>query len=347
MIGNDCTLDNGLYISIDWIAFTVKKIMALDTLVELFGLDMTDFQTGLNGTWGYKSRIRHFQYPISILYDGADGMGIHVEVTGSAVGYFLESYRTHRTDCPTPFGDYAYPVESFSNTVLSDMLQDIFDIGSITRLDIAIDDLGCNYYSMDELTNIFDNGLYVSRFKKWRLNLEKGKFAKSGHSIYFGSRTSEIMFRIYDKQLERNAKKDNQPVTTPWIRWEMELHKNRAIAVALFLISGDDISSVAIGVLSNYLRLIEHDNTRDTRCSNSSKWDAFICGIQRIRLCQPIPEKTLEEKKEWIVSQVAPTLSAIYKIDGSLDFFYDVIEKGSLRYSKELIHILQKEGGML
>jgi len=343
MTGNGYSLENGLYVSIDWLSFTIKEDMTKESIVASFGLDMADFQSGLNGRYGYKSMIRHTLYPVSILYDGNENMGINVEVTGSAVGYFIESYRNKHTDCPTPFGDYAYSMDSFANTVLSDLLQDILNMGSITRLDIAIDDLGCNYYSLDELTDIFNHGLYTSKFKKWKLNLEKGKSGTTGHSIYLGSRTSEIMFRIYDKRLEQNSKKGAGTVSEPWVRWEMELHKSRANAVAMFLISGNDLASVSIGVLNNYLRLIDRDNVRDYRCSNSEKWDSFISGIQKVKLCQPIPEKTLEEKKEWVTNQVAPTLAAIYRIDGSLDFFYDVIEKGSLRYSKELLHIMQRE----
>lgn len=200
-------------------------------------------------------------------------MGIHVDVTGSAVGYFIESYRNKRTNYPTPFGNTAY-------------------------------------------------------------------------SIYLGSRTSQIIFRIYDKQLEQNHKKNAAPITEPWVRWEIELHKDRAIAVAMLLISCNDLSSVALGILASYLRLIEKDNVRDSRCSNTEKWNSFICDIKKIRLYQPIPEKTLAEKKAWIISQAAPTLSAIYVMEGDLSFFYDVIEKGSLRYSRELIRIIQKEWGI-
>lgn len=43
------------------------------------------------------------------------------------------------------------------------------------------------------------------------------------------------------------------------------------------------------------------------------------------------------------MNQVAPTLSVIYKIDGDLSFFYELIEKGGSRLSKELMHIIQKE----
>lgn len=343
MFIGDCEkLANGLYLSIDWLSFTVKDDMSYLDVVSYFGLRMEDFQTGLNGRYGYKSRIQHSIYPIHVLYDGMDGMGVHVDISGSAVGYFLNSYKEKKTCDMTPFGELSYSVESFDSTVLADLLKDIMDKGQLTRLDLAVDDFGCHYYSLDELTDIFNSGLYVSKFQKWKLNMEKSKGRTTGHTIYLGSRTSEIMLRVYDKKLEQNSKKDCEKVENPWVRWEIELHKNRACAVALCLISGNNLSNVVIGVLANYLRLIDRDNERDCRCSTSEKWNDFICGISKLSLYQAIPEKTLEEKKEWLVKQVAPTISAIYRIDGDLSFIYELIENGSSRISAELRHLIKK-----
>lgn len=173
------------------------------------------------------------------------------------------------------------------------------------------------------------------------MNIEKCNGETTGHTIYLGSRTSEIMFRIYDKKLEQNSKSDCDTIDNPWVRWEIELHKDRACAVALYLISGNNLSNAVIGILANYLRLIERDNERNSRCSTSDKWNDFICGISKLSLYQRSPEKTLEEKKEWLIKQVAPTISAIYRIDGDLSFIYDLIENGSSRISAELRHLIQ------
>lgn len=343
MFIGDCeTLANGLYLSVDWLSFTVKDGMSYLDVVSYFGLHMEDFQIGLNGRYGYKSRIQHSIYPIHVLYDGNDDMGVHVDVSGSAVGYFLNAYKEKKTCDMTPFGELSYSVESFDSTVLSDLLKDIMDKGQLTRLDLAVDDFCCNYYSMEELTNIFNDRLYVSKFKKWKLDLEKGKSGTTGHTIYLGKRVSEIMFRIYDKTLEQNSKKGNEVNDNPWVRWEIELHKERACAVALYLISGNTLSSATIGILANYLRLIDRDNERDSRCSTSEKWNSFISSISKLSLYQTSPEKTLEEKKEWLMKQVAPTISAIYRIDGDLSFIYDLIDNGSPRISAELRHLIQR-----
>lgn len=340
-IGNVNQMENGLYVSVDWITFTVLKNMSYQDVIAYFGLNLEQFQTGLNGAYGYKSRVRHSIYPISVMYDGKEGMGICVTVSGSAVGYFLRSYLNYHTNCKTPFNDFAYDTDSFDATIFSDVLRDILEIGQLTRLDLAIDDLGCNYYTLPELADIFYSGSYVSRFRNFKTEYSGGKCGCTGHTIYLGSRKSELMFRIYDKQLEQRGK--GKEVNSPWVRWEIELHKDRACAAALMLSAGKSLSDVAIGIFSNYLRLINKDNVRDSRCSTSEKWLAFIDGISKLTLCQPIPEKTLEDKKEWLRRQVAPTASAIYQIDGDLSFFYELISSGSSRISSELYHIITNE----
>ena len=128
-----------------------------------------------------------------------------------------------------------------------------------------------------------------------------------------------------------------------WTRWEIELKKARADYVALLLIGGAELSKVAMGIIGNYLRLIVRDNANDSRCSTDEKWESFLFGISKVKISQPIPEKTLDKKREWLKKQVAQTISAIYKVDGSLDFIYELIEIGDIRMSAELRDIIYKE----
>lgn len=76
------------------------------------------------------------------------------------------------------------------------------------------------------------------------------------------------MFRIYDKQPEQNeklVKEGKSPILHPWVRWEMELKQERAQEACKRMMQGSSINEVAIGILSNYLRIIEPDNERKNR----------------------------------------------------------------------------------
>lgn len=339
-IGGFDTTKNGLRISVDWLSFTVKTFTDWKTLSDYFGLSLEHFQDDMIGSYGYKKRARHMLYDISILYDGNDDMGIHVDVSGSAVGYFLQCYLNKNTCSVTPFGSVAYEVTSFDDTVLSDLLKEILDMGQLSRLDLAIDDIGGNYYLLPELCEIFHKNLYTSRFRTYKEVYEATKTECTGSTIYLGSTKSEMLIRIYDKQLEQNSKK-NGSVQTHWTRWEIQLRKERATVAGSFLAAGQTLPDVACGILSNYLRLIIKDNVRDSRCSTASKWSNFLAGIKKIRICQPVAEKNLDDKKKWLMKFVAPTLSTIYELDGDLSFIYSMIKYGSLHRSIQLQKLIQ------
>lgn len=334
LIGGFDTTKNGLRISVDWLSFTVKTFTDWETLSDYFGLSLNHFQDDMIGAYGYKKRARHMLYDISFLYDGNDDMGIHVDVSGSAVGYFLQCYLDKNTCSVTPFGSVAYEVTSFDDTILGDLLKEILDMGQLSRLDLAVDDVGCQYYTLSELREVFHNGLYTSRFRKYKEVFEASKIECTGSTIYLGSTKSEMLIRIYDKQLEQSAQ-------TPWTRWEIQLRKERATVAASFLAAGQTLPDVACGIFSNYLRLIVKDNVRDSRCSTAPKWSDFLAGVKKLRICQPVLEKNLDDKKKWLMKFVAPTLSTIYESDGDLSFIYSMIKYGSLHRSIQLQKLVQ------
>lgn len=334
--GNNLTTDNQLCISVDYIAFTITEGFTVDTLLSMYGLSLADFVVKPKGGYGYRSLIVHNTESIRVYYDGNEDMGIHVEVTGSAIPYFLKCFEASGYNVPTPFG-FAYDVDSFDITVLADLFRQIMGDGHLTRLDLAIDDKGAQYYTLKELSDCVHQGAFSSRFRSHKEILEFGN-GKSGHTIYFGSRESDIMLRVYDKKLEQCKK--GMIVGFDWTRWELELHKKRASAVARLLIDGSTLSEIAFGLLSNYLRLVVLDNNNISRCSTAEKWAAFLDGFAKIVLTQPQFEKTLRQKKDWLFRQVAPSLSAVYQIDG-LDFIYKLLECGNVRISASLHRIIE------
>lgn len=336
-LGINTSTKNELTICVDWLEFTLKSFRTPYEVLELFGLSLDDFQDGRTGQYGYKMKMVHKVYPITIYYDGNEDMGIHVSVTGSAISYFVNSYKEKRTCVVSPFNEKAYETDSFDMSVLSDLLKDVLDNGHLTRLDIAIDDKGAKYFTLPELSQQFDEGLYTSRFRAYEEVVKRTKKGKTGHTIYLGTRKSAMMIRIYDKKLEQKLK-DNE-----WVRWEIELHKERATAVAQMLVVGKPLCDIALGVLNGYLRLIVRDDSNDSRCSSNEKWVAFLDGVSRVKLCHSKVEKILEEKKDWLKKQVAPTLAAIHKIDGDLSFIYDLLAIGIHRQSAELRHIYENE----
>lgn len=84
---------------------------------------MADFQLLPQDRNGYRSQFHYSGYPISVQYDGQEGMKIHVDVSGSAIQDLIEHYlKSHSVT--TPFGNMAYETTSFNSTVFSDILKD-------------------------------------------------------------------------------------------------------------------------------------------------------------------------------------------------------------------------------
>ena len=79
--------NSGLSIIIDWLQFTIKgNDVNTDTIIiNTLLLDVNNFIQLDHGKMGYKSQL--FYNNISVLYNGNDGMGTHVIISGQACRY--------------------------------------------------------------------------------------------------------------------------------------------------------------------------------------------------------------------------------------------------------------------
>lgn len=314
-------MDNGLLVSVDWLSFTLLTFDNVEDVFLFLGFDPRYFLEMPKGANGYKRMRKYVNYNISILYDGTEDMGIHVNVSGSGIHALLSAFRS-TLRCDTPFGE---GFNLWDETVLSSLLSEITKYGHLTRLDIAIDDKGVNYYSLDDIEDRLKHLRVVTKFRSHRHMIDKTTLnEKVGHTIYFGSRQSDIMLRIYDKKLERNknlSETDDRYIDHDWVRWELELHRDRANAVLECLIAGKSLGDVAIGILSQYFRIIDLTDTNRSRCSEEIAWQLFTSGVQKLGLYVSQREKTIEDKRRWIEKKIAPTLSSIY-VDEDYNFSY-------------------------
>lgn len=318
---------NGLYVRIDWLEFTVteydREIGLVDSvysIIDSLGIpcDLMDI-TGRGGI-GYKNSVKHLYENIQVFFQGTDEMGIHVRVSGSAIKYalqcFLDNYK-----CDSPFGK-CYEIDDVSMPyVLSQYMLKVLSFGHFTRIDVAIDDLGVNYFSVDEIYKYFDDELVSSKFKVWDSNKGSTLDGKlRGFTVYAGSRESDVFLRIYDKMLE-------QEINLPWVRWEFEIKHAKADVFAKQVIDNNNIGELAFGLLNEYMRIIIPTSTRKTRCKTLPKWDDFIGNVKKTKLSVSPTAKSYEKKIKWFKKQCLPTLSGIiYAKGGDISFLGDSLE---------------------
>ena len=330
---------NGLTCSIDWLSFTITDKMTLHNVLGMFGLERTDFYECDKGASGYKQMLIMHGANVRVLYDGNDNMGIHFDVSGSAVGDFVEHYRQGVSEL-TPWDTYALDMDI---RLVSHMLERVEKHGHVTRLDLAIDDKGTAFYSVEELNDVLLSGNFVSKFRSWR-SMQEYKISGEavGRTVYLGSRSSSVMLRVYDKRLEQDAKQDAPPESpndggADWIRWEFELKGERAEMAAAHIIQGLSIGELCVGILAQYFRMIERDDSNKSRCSITEKWQLFIDGIQALRLFVQHIGKTLDDKRNWVLKQVAPTLTGLILANyGDMGFITDHLQLHAQRMKNDL-----------
>jgi len=329
MSENKVLLNNGLSVSIDWLAFTVQLDYSVEDVIEFMGFNLALFREMPNGANGYK-RMRKYN-DISILYDGSTNMGIHVCITGNSICTLLKSYKdTLQID--TPFGR-AY--DMWEDKVFSHFLNSVLKIGQLSRLDLAIDDIGALYFDLDDITRELQGERIVTKWKTYKTYLDN-VFAgneKVGHSIYFGSRKSEIMLRIYDKKLEQNrtlSVDDEKYIHSEWVRWELELHKGRADKVAELISKGIPLGEVAIGVLSHYFRIIQNDDCNKSRCSNNLLGDMFVSSVRSLRITTKKEERSMDDTVKTFERQNMRTIAKIWHYKGGdMGYFSDLACRGN------------------
>lgn len=328
---------NELECLIDWIGVTFFEFASPVDVLSYLGFSDSDFSVS-RGRNGYKSSLRHNLHNISVLYDGSEDMGFHVDISGSAISFALDAYINSLAEL-TPWGTYA--PEMFDNNSMVEYLRHIVECGKLTRLDLAVDDKGCHYFSLDDVLQVCDSDRLVTKFHGYCLNRSRDFGGEvTGNTVNFGSRNSLAFLRVYDKKLEQNRGGKN-PVDFDWIRWELELKKERAQTAAELIISGENIGSVIMGILGNYVRIIERDNENVSRCSVDPLWEKFMEGIKRLKMTVHRVEKTVEQIKGWIVKQCLPSIALVSAYEsGDLSFIFRNMTDALFKNSKSKLDML-------
>lgn len=277
----------------DWLSFT-SKTHSVDDIITALGLDGCPFEE-TKGAHGYRDR-KYFS-SISIHFNGRPDMGVWCEMSGQGCRAF----------------------ETLSS-VGWDRLFDWINRSDfkITRLDVAFDD-HTGVLDIDRICNDTCKGNFVCRSDFWEVVR-----SSKGSAVYHGSPQSLIRFRIYDKARERNCEPG-----THWIRVEMQLRNERAIAFTkLFDNPLITIGDAFSGVLLNYLRYVEQDETDSNkwRWSLTDYWFELVANISPIKIyTAPGMEYNIDNLDSFVFGQAGNAIAAELELI-SVDEFLDRIK---------------------
>lgn len=300
-------IDNN--ICFDWLTFSTKND-SVRSVIDLLGLSHCKIRwDSCAGARFYRDRL--YYDGISIFYNGInDNMGICVELSGQGCRNFEE-------------------LSSISFMQLFSVL--CSDDGyNVSRLDVAFDDFD-NILDLNTIIHDVHEFNFVSKFKPECFRVEEHA-GHVGQTVYCGSASSSVMFRIYDKKYEKKRDDLNH-----WVRFEMQLRNERAFNFIKQLINNDfSIGQGFFGVLNNYLRFVVPSSD-----SNKRRWDTAPYWIKFLKSLEVISIYTSHDTdynivrtEKYIHRQAANSIEALINYKGVDKFLLDLIHDKSEYTSK-------------
>lgn len=187
-----------------------------------------------------------------------------------------------------------------------------------SRLDLAWDVGGV---TVSQTAAAWHAGDVVTRAHRdsWKLTQ-----SAEGQTFYIGSRTSGRMVRVYDRR---------GPT-----RFEMEWKEERAVLLwrRLLATHEEGWSCTAMSELRAFLDFRDRSSgVRPDFCPLLDWWEALTDGAARWCVSIPRRRKDLEDKRQWLKTQVAPVLAMV--ADGVPDWtreLADLLDGGRDRYKR-------------
>jgi phage replication initiation protein len=275
----------------DWVSFTLKDYTDVAAVLERFGLEFMHCENGMHG---YKGQYACDGGSIRILYDGSSSMGVHVQISGAGCR-LLEG-----------LGLVADWTRFFAEWL---------ELGaSFTRVDLAVDSFDAAA-SLDQVRDHLASRSVTSRWRKYselrQATVQDGQ--PMGAGIYFGSESSDVRLRIYDKALESASK--GVECQGPWTRFEYQARRERAHHLAGLIGAGrlED----AFGVLRSYLEFREYRlESNPSMAPVASWWETLLDCPKLIVRAVEVVRASVDRLHRWIERQVAPALAVLVDREG-------------------------------
>lgn len=310
ILSNSIPQDNAILV--DWLTVTFHDIQVSD-VKRLLGLDAPDIDWDERLVFqdGYPRQCTFANITIRYGADNAENytndkdksaadkvrydMGISLNMSGNG----CRSFETYGS------GDWL------------DLFTRICNLETravFTRLDLAFDDhtgiLDINRIRQDVEDRNYTGSPKIASFV-WKDDQETDI---QGLTVYVGSRKSPIFVRIYNKAAERGFNDRH------WIRVEICMRKDRAMAAVAEILKLQDVGKTFCGVLRNYCCFRESAaDTNKSRWPIADYWEKLLQGAERIRLwISPGEPYNFQKTEDQLIFQYGQALQAFVAIHGNI-----------------------------
>ncbi|CPW41543.1 TPA: replication initiation factor domain-containing protein [Enterococcus faecalis] len=170
----------------------------------------------------------------------------------------------------------------------------------VKRLDIALDDRNKQpYFKVEQLIKLCKKKRYESRKRKFHVTESNVAGTKTSKTLYIGKRTSDVMFRIYDKDLE-TAQKEKRAVQEigSWKRLEVEFKRDVAQAIVeLISKNTDSLEELMRSFVKQELNFYSDDeHTKIPRF-----WERYLGNVAPLKIARKYEIRGLKDTEQWFV----------------------------------------------
>lgn len=300
--------DNNTKIIIDWLQFTLLVDDGLGVIFRILRLNPADFEQLDKGGLGYKDQL--INNNVRIYFNGNKGMGINTSISGKGCRY----------------------MESQGQDLWSLVFRlERSDKINITRLDLALD---TSVKLIDKIRQKIDKKEYISKSRSISYICKSGSTSTRTETIYIGSRSSDLMIRIYDKAVEQGID------GIDWERWEIVLKKEKIKEAIPLLKKG--ISQTFKNILYTYFRPVKEVLSNKSRSKVCDWYLKFLGKVEKVSLYREPMEKTIEDKWAWVEKQVAPTLALLSLAFENTDFLSGLALGNTERIKQKDLDLIKK-----
>lgn len=285
-------IPEGNRIIIDWVSLSTKKHTPLE-IMKLLEVQDCAWEL-LNGGCGYQ--YRHYFGGISIHFcdDPAAQNGyIWLEMSG-------QGCRTFET-----YGNGNYEK-------LFELTRETPEDCRIRRLDVAFDDRE-GVLNIDHICEQTREENYTCRLKKYEVI-----YSNCGNATYFGSKSSNVFIRFYDKAKERGY---DDP-SLHWIRCELQLRDVNSQGFVNKL-EDQSIQDLYGSVLRNYLcfRIPDEFDSNKCRWEIPEWWETFLNhAVAQSLYDKPGVTYNLNACTNYVLSQPIGSIQTLIEIHGAEAF---------------------------
>lgn len=295
-------------IIIDWLQFTLLRDDGLQVVFRILRLNPSDFERLDKGGLGYKDQL--INNNVRIYFNGNLGMGVNTSISGKGCRY-MESQGIN-------LWSLVFRLARSARI-------------NITRLDLALD---TDIKLIDKIRASIDSKKYISKSRSISYICKSGKDSTRTETIYIGSRSSDLMIRIYDKAIEQGLEEQD------WERWEIVLKKAKIIEAIPLL--KKDISQTFRDILYTYFRPLKKVESNKSRSKVESWYLKFLGKVEKVSLYRDPAQKTIEDKWAWVEKQVAPTLALLSLAFENTDFLAGIAQGNVDRIKQKDLNLIKK-----